>query len=166
MSLRHRKANIEATRADARTSSFAGHQRAHAIARAREPIVVALARLDDNGRSPATIAEMRWGKTNPTLVAIMKVNEVPGGGRTRANGAPSSSRRTTATLATSSSTCIRKRCSTDCRCARFRPTSRSRDRTGRRRATGSPRMPSTKHPARFRISVAHHIVRPRHFLRT
>lgn len=29
---------------------------------------------------PSEIAEERWGKTNPTLVAIMKANEVPGGG--------------------------------------------------------------------------------------
>lgn len=29
---------------------------------------------------PSDIAEQRWGKTNPTLVAIMKANEVPGGG--------------------------------------------------------------------------------------
>lgn len=29
---------------------------------------------------PSEVAENRWGKTNPTLVAIMKANEVPGGG--------------------------------------------------------------------------------------
>src|SRR5262249_19011521 len=35
---------------------------------------------DDNHRSPAAIAQHRWGKTNPTLVEIMKANEVAGGG--------------------------------------------------------------------------------------
>ena len=32
------------------------------------------------GRSPLAVAIERWGKTNPTLIAIMKANEVPGGG--------------------------------------------------------------------------------------
>lgn len=31
-------------------------------------------------RSPSSIAQQRWGKTNPTLVAIIKANEVAGGG--------------------------------------------------------------------------------------
>lgn len=31
-------------------------------------------------RSPAQVAEARYGKTNPTLVQVMKVNEVPGAG--------------------------------------------------------------------------------------
>lgn len=44
----------------------------------RMVIAKALSRLDD--RSPARIAEERWGKTNPTLVEIMKANEVAGGG--------------------------------------------------------------------------------------
>lgn len=33
-----------------------------------------------NGVSPGAIAERRWGKTNPTLVAVIKANEVAGGG--------------------------------------------------------------------------------------
>lgn len=41
-------------------------------------IARALARLED--RSPLSVAMQRWGKSNPTLVAIMKANEVAGGG--------------------------------------------------------------------------------------
>jgi HK97 family phage major capsid protein len=44
----------------------------------RKLIAKAAAKLD--GRSPGTVAEERWGKTNPTLVQIIKANEVPGGG--------------------------------------------------------------------------------------
>jgi HK97 family phage major capsid protein/HK97 family phage prohead protease len=46
----------------------------------RMVIAKALARMDDfQGESPITIAERRWGKTNPTLVNIMKA-AVAGGG--------------------------------------------------------------------------------------
>jgi hypothetical protein len=41
-------------------------------------IAKAVGRMDD--RSPLAVAMQRWGKTNPTLIAIMKANEVPGGG--------------------------------------------------------------------------------------
>lgn len=41
-------------------------------------IARALGRLQD--RSPLSVAIERWGKSNPTLVAIMKANEVAGGG--------------------------------------------------------------------------------------
>ena len=43
-------------------------------------IAKALAHIDENRRSPAVIAEKRWGITNPTLVEIMRANEVAGGG--------------------------------------------------------------------------------------
>lgn len=46
----------------------------------RMVIAKALAETDEYRRSPSVIAEMRWGKTNPTLVAILKANEVAGGG--------------------------------------------------------------------------------------
>lgn len=47
----------------------------------RQVIAKALASLDQfQGYKPSEIAEMRWGKTNPTLVAVMKANEVPGFG--------------------------------------------------------------------------------------
>jgi HK97 family phage major capsid protein/HK97 family phage prohead protease len=47
----------------------------------RMVIAKAVAHLErDNNWSPAAIAQHRWGKTNPTLVAIMKANEAPGGG--------------------------------------------------------------------------------------
>lgn len=46
----------------------------------RMVIAKALSHRDEYHRSPATLAEMRWGKSNPTLVAILKANEVPGGG--------------------------------------------------------------------------------------
>lgn len=44
----------------------------------RKVIAKAAAYLDQ--RSPWSIAEERWGKTNPSLVEIIKANEVPGGG--------------------------------------------------------------------------------------
>lgn len=44
----------------------------------RMVIAKAVGRLED--RSPLGVAIERWGKTNPTLVAIIKANEVPGGG--------------------------------------------------------------------------------------
>lgn len=44
----------------------------------RMVIAKALARALD--RPALSIAMERWGKTNPTLIAIMKANEVPGGG--------------------------------------------------------------------------------------
>lgn len=44
----------------------------------RQVIAKAYARLEQ--RSALSVAIERWGKTNPTLVAIMKANEVPGGG--------------------------------------------------------------------------------------
>ena len=46
----------------------------------RMVIAKALAHIDENRRSPAVIAEKRWGITNPTLVEIMRANEVAGGG--------------------------------------------------------------------------------------
>jgi hypothetical protein len=46
----------------------------------RMVIAKALARMGDNSCAPSVIAQQRWGKTNPTLVAIMKANEVAGGG--------------------------------------------------------------------------------------
>jgi HK97 family phage prohead protease len=47
----------------------------------RMVIARALAHLDrDNHVSPAAHAAARWGKTNPTLVQILKANEAPGGG--------------------------------------------------------------------------------------
>jgi HK97 family phage major capsid protein/HK97 family phage prohead protease len=47
----------------------------------RMVIARALAHLDrDNHVSPASHAAARWGKTNPTLVQILKANEAPGGG--------------------------------------------------------------------------------------
>jgi hypothetical protein len=47
----------------------------------RMVIARALAHLDrDNHISPAAHAAARWGKTNPTLVQILKANEAPGGG--------------------------------------------------------------------------------------
>lgn len=46
----------------------------------RMTIAKALSHIDENRRSPATIAEQRWGKTNPTLVSIMKANEIDAGG--------------------------------------------------------------------------------------
>lgn len=47
----------------------------------RQVIAKAAARLEDfDGMTPARIAESRWGKSSPTLVAIMKANEVAGGG--------------------------------------------------------------------------------------
>jgi len=49
----------------------------------RQVIAKALALVSQNQGNylrPSQIAEARWGKTNPTLVAIMKANEVPGGG--------------------------------------------------------------------------------------
>lgn len=45
----------------------------------RMVIAKALARLDEHERSPLQIAEARWGKTNPTLINVMKA-AVPGGG--------------------------------------------------------------------------------------
>lgn len=45
----------------------------------RMVIAKALAHLEGIP-SPAAIAQQRWGKSNPTLVAIMKANEVAGGG--------------------------------------------------------------------------------------
>lgn len=44
----------------------------------RKCIAKALAHM--LGRSQSSIAQERWGKTNPTLVAIIKANEVAGGG--------------------------------------------------------------------------------------
>lgn len=44
----------------------------------RQVIAKAYARLEQ--RSALSVAIERWGKTNPTLIAIMKANEVPGGG--------------------------------------------------------------------------------------
>jgi HK97 family phage prohead protease len=44
----------------------------------RMVIAKAMARLEDT--TPASIAMARWAKSNPTLVAIIKANEVPGGG--------------------------------------------------------------------------------------
>lgn len=44
----------------------------------RKIIARALAQIE--GRSAGAIAQERWGKTNPTLVAIIKANEVPAGG--------------------------------------------------------------------------------------
>lgn len=41
-------------------------------------IAKAVGRMEDC--SPISVAIHRWGKTNPTLVEIMKANEVPGGG--------------------------------------------------------------------------------------
>lgn len=38
------------------------------------------ARMNGDNLSALAIAESRWGKTNPTLVALMKANEVAGGG--------------------------------------------------------------------------------------
>lgn len=47
----------------------------------RMVIAKALASLDQfQGYKPSEIAQLRWGKTNPTLVAVMKANEVPGFG--------------------------------------------------------------------------------------
>lgn len=45
----------------------------------RMVIAKALSRLSDGDLSPVAIAEQRWGKSNPTLLAIMKA-AVPGGG--------------------------------------------------------------------------------------
>lgn len=45
----------------------------------RMVIAKALSRLSDGDLSPVAIAEKRWGKTNPTLLAVMKA-AVPGGG--------------------------------------------------------------------------------------
>lgn len=42
-------------------------------------IAKALSRLSDGDASPLAIAEARWGKTNPTLINVMKA-AVPGGG--------------------------------------------------------------------------------------
>lgn len=42
-------------------------------------IAKALSRLSDGDISPLAIAEARWGKTNPTLINVMKA-AVPGGG--------------------------------------------------------------------------------------
>ncbi len=44
----------------------------------RQVIAKAIARMDDT--SASNVAVQRWGKTNPTLVNIIKVGEVPGGG--------------------------------------------------------------------------------------
>lgn len=44
----------------------------------RKAIAKALAHI--TGRSQTSIAQERWGKTNPTLVAIIKANEVAGAG--------------------------------------------------------------------------------------
>jgi len=44
----------------------------------RQIIAKAVARLDDT--SPINVAVARWGKSNPTLVSIIKANEVAGGG--------------------------------------------------------------------------------------
>lgn len=44
----------------------------------RKFIAHAVARLEH--RSALSVAMERWGKTNPTLVAIIKANQVPGGG--------------------------------------------------------------------------------------
>lgn len=46
----------------------------------RMVIAKALARMDADGPRASVIAQQRWGKSNPTLVAIMKANEVAGGG--------------------------------------------------------------------------------------
>ena len=43
-------------------------------------MVVAKALGHLNGVSPSLIAEARWGKSNPTLVRLVKANEVQGGG--------------------------------------------------------------------------------------
>ncbi len=44
----------------------------------RQVIAKAIARMEDT--SPERVAAQRWGKSNPTLVNIIKVGEVPGGG--------------------------------------------------------------------------------------
>ena len=44
----------------------------------RRVIARAMAKLDDSGMTPGQIAEHRWGKTNPTLVRLIKAG-VPGG---------------------------------------------------------------------------------------
>lgn len=44
----------------------------------RQVIAKAVARMDET--SAVRVAETRWGKSNPTLVSIMKANEVAGGG--------------------------------------------------------------------------------------
>lgn len=46
----------------------------------RMVIAKALAHLEGGGTSASGIAQQRWGKTNPTLVRLMKANEVAGGG--------------------------------------------------------------------------------------
>jgi hypothetical protein len=46
----------------------------------RMVIAKALAHILGGGASPSAIAQHRWGKTNPTLVALIKANEVAGGG--------------------------------------------------------------------------------------
>lgn len=43
-------------------------------------IARALAHLQGNGITPSAIAKHRWGKTNPTVVEILRANEVAGGG--------------------------------------------------------------------------------------
>jgi Phage capsid family len=43
-------------------------------------MVIAKAAAALENRSPLAVAIERWGKTNPTLIAIIKANEVPGGG--------------------------------------------------------------------------------------
>lgn len=44
----------------------------------RRIIARALAQIE--GRMPSAVAQERWGKTNPTLVAVIKANEVASGG--------------------------------------------------------------------------------------
>lgn len=44
----------------------------------RQIIAKAIGRMEDT--SPINVAIARWGKSNPTLVNIIKANEVPGGG--------------------------------------------------------------------------------------